>query len=159
MSKPPQIRLVPRSRYAILMTRWLLCFELAILCSGLGGGLLLIELYYLGLQVAIFFHAPIDVEKTPFGGPLALLIIPLAVVLAVTGRKLFARTGAELPFTPITPENIHLLPSAESLVRPSSLPPQSQPTELLRAVPDSSETRQEQLLRAAQACSENEPPR
>ncbi|MCW3054203.1 MAG: hypothetical protein JWN14_3373 [Chthonomonadales bacterium] len=149
MSEPPQMRLVPRSRYLLLLTRWLLSFQLAWICSILGGGLVLLELFYLGLQVAIFFHAPIEVEKTPFEGPLALLIVPLGVVSALAGQKLFARTGTEVPFAPITPENTHLLPAVESLVRSSDLPQQSQQAELLRATPDSPETPQDQLLRVS----------
>jgi len=159
MSQPPQIRLVPRSRYALLLVRWLLSFQLAWICSILGGGLLVIELYDLSVQFAIFCHAPIEIEPGPFSSPLALIIIPLGVVLALAGRKLFARTGTELPFAPITSENTHLLPAAESLVRPSALPPRSQPAELLRATLDSPESPQDQLLRAAHACPGDEPPR
>ncbi len=158
MSEPPQIRLVTRSQYAFLISRWLLCFELAILCLGLGGGLLLIELYYVSVQFAIFCHAPIEIEQTPFGGPLAFLIVPLGCVLALAGRKLFAHTGKALPFTPITSENIHLLPTVESLLRPSALPLQSQQAELLRPMPESQDTPPNQLLRATQSSPENDLP-
>lgn len=150
MSEPPQLRLVPRTQYALLFSKWLLHFNIAIVCSILGGGLLVIELFYLSLQLAIFCHVPIDVEQTVFDGPLALLILPCAGLLAMAGLKLFKRIGTEIPFTPITPENTHLLPAAESLVRPSTPPPQSQTTELLRAVSASAETPQDQLLRAPQ---------
>jgi len=158
MSEPPQIRLVPRSRYALLLSRWLLSFQLAWICSILGVGVVVIELYDLVIHFAIFCHAPIEIEPGPFTGPLAVLIIPFGVVLALAGRKLFAHTGTELPFAPITPENTHLLPAVESLVRPSDLPQQSQQAELLRAASGSREIPQDQLLRAAQLCSGNAPP-
>jgi len=159
MSKPPEIRLVPRSRYVLLLTRWLLSFQLAWVCSILGVGVVLIELYDLVIHFAIFCHAPIEIEPGPFTGPLAVLVIPFGVILALAGRKLFARTGTEVPFAPITPANTHLLPADESLVRSSTRPQQSQQAELLRATPDSPDTPQDQLLRAASSSHRNEPPR
>jgi hypothetical protein len=151
MPEQPQPRLVPRSRYVLLLSQWLLCCEAAITCSILGAGLLLIELYYLALQFALYFHIPIEVEPTSFGGPLALILIPAGVLLILAGRKLFVRTGKVMPFAPITSENTHLLPPAESLVRASMSGPQAQQAELLRATVEGQKTPQDQLLRADQS--------
>ncbi|MCW3097540.1 MAG: hypothetical protein JWL77_3158 [Chthonomonadaceae bacterium] len=155
MSEKPQIKLVTRGRYTMLLSSWLIRFQLAWVCSILGVGLVVIELYDVALGIAVSLHAPIQVElpvEMPWQGPKMVLIFLVGVVLALAGRKLFAGTGSELPFTPITRENTHLLPSAESLVRASMPGPQSQQAELLRAAPnDCPDNPQEKLLRASQS--------
>jgi hypothetical protein len=155
MSEKPQIRLVTRGRYAMLLSSWLVRFQLAWVCSILGVGLVIIELYYVALGIAVSLHAPIQVElplEMPWQGPKMVLIFLVGVVLALTGQKLFAGTGSEIPFTPITRENTHLLPSAESLVRASMPGPQSQQAELLRAArSDFPDNPQDQMHRASQS--------
>ena len=137
MSDKLQTRLVSRGRYAMLLSSWLIRFQLAWICSILGVGLVIIELFYVTLGLAVSLHAPIEVElplEMPWQGPKMVLIFLIGVVLALTGRKLFAGTGSEIPFTPITRENTHLLPPAESLVRASLPDPQSEETGKSRMV-------------------------
>lgn len=151
MPEQPKIQLVTRGRYAILFSKWFFCFMLGMECGILGIGLLLFELYLVVVGIAIHYGTPIEIE-IPWHGPLVFLHILLALLggtLIFASRKMFVKTQSGVPFTPITSENTHLLPPAESLVRAAMPGPQSQQAELLRAAPgEQTSTPQDQLLRA-----------
>ena len=151
MSEQPKTRLVTRGRYAVLLSKWFFCFLFSMECGIVGIGLLILELYFAVLGVAIHYGVPVQIE-IPWHGPLIFLHIFLTLLgstLTFAGRKLWVKTQSGVPFAPLTSQNTHLLPPAESLVRASSPGPQSQKTELLRTAPSGHDALpQDQLLRA-----------
>lgn len=136
-------RLVSKSQYATTVMGKSALYILAIFVSIAG-------LFFLAFTLFILTHFRSMAADMP--------ILPCFVSLLFMGwmtfttlkySRSFYREAKDIePVRPLTSYNVHQLSPEDSLVRASDLPPSHQQAELLRAVPQGSETPPEEMLRA-----------
>jgi len=143
MNKQPQRTLVNKKRYIQVMGLKMSLF--AVGGCAIGGGL--IAGFAVMNEIVISLVYPHEtrftlLDCTAFAVGTGMLLM----CGAVTYRKSHKIAAVELT----TPQNAHLLPPEETMVRASDLPPSQQEAELLRAAAQEQETPADQLLRAGQ---------
>lgn len=143
MSAQPQRTLVSRKRYIQVMGLKLSLF--AVGAGAIGGGLIAGFAFMNEIVISLVYPHETRftlLDCTAFAVGAGMLLM----CGAVTYRKSHKIAAIELT----TPQNAHLLPVQETLVRASVQPPSHQKAELLRAAQYGKETPAEELLRATQ---------
>jgi hypothetical protein len=140
MSEQPERRLVHGKSYFKVESKFFSLLLLGTCASGVGV-----------LLALLLLVEAVEWLGTPQWSGFAALVALGGVVVWILryGLHTLARASEVEKVEKVTPQNAHLLPVEETLVRASVLPPSQQPAELLRVAEISRETPPEELLRVA----------
>ena len=148
MSEKPKKRLVSKGLYVRLMGKKMILYAPSLLVLATAFVIFVFEIEYKGLMTS-----PIAPYLRALTGSSGMIVTSAIIIggslLCLLCIATLDKAKSIEQVERITSSNIHLLPSKESLVRASSLPP-SQHAELLRSPQEASETPAEELLRATQ---------